>query len=150
MQTNTTGGPHDRPQPWKVPVEARHRPACATGKDVIAQILVSHWAKPVVDDGRPVIIDCMGENCGFQSSYVTLVGEEGIWAEHAYHVADLLEQAGINETAEVAKSERLRLADKLDEEIEYRESRTHFRWSPETNLGWTQAANHLRHPTATA
>lgn len=149
MQTNTTRGPHDRPQPWKAPTEAPHRPACATGKDVIARILVKHWAKPAVDDGLPVIIDCMAEGCGFQSSHAALVGEEGIWAEHAYHVADLMEQAGIAETAEVVDTERLRLADKLDEEAASRSAMHWLGWSEQANLGWTQAANHLRHPTAT-
>jgi hypothetical protein len=130
-------------------LEAPHRPACATSKDIIARILTEHWSQPVVADGRPVIIDCMGEGCGFQSSHAALVGEEGIWAEHAYHVADLLEQAGIAETAGIAKAERLRLADKLEEEASIRSSMNWLRWSDETNLGWTQAANHLRHPTAT-
>jgi len=136
MQTKTT--------------EVPHRPACATGKDIIAQILVAHWARPVVDDSRPVIIDCMGAGCGFQSSHATLVGEDAIWAEHAYHVADLLDAAGIAETAGVAKTERLRLADKLEEESATRSAMNWLRWSEQTNLGWTQAVNHLGHPTATA
>lgn len=150
MQTNTTGGPHDRPQPWKAPAEPPHRPACATGKDIIAQTLVRHWALPSVEDGHVVIIDCADESCGFQSSHVDLVGEEGVWAEHAYHVADLLETAGIGETAEVAAKERLRLADKLDEEAAQRTAINWLRWSEQATLGWTQAANHLRHPTATS
>ncbi|MET4143932.1 hypothetical protein [Arthrobacter sp. UYCo732] len=127
-----------------------HRPACATGKDIIAQTLVVHWPRPVVEGGRAVIVDCMGEGCGFQSSHADLVGEDAIWGEHACHVADLLEQAGIAETADVAKTERLRLADKLEEEAAIRSSMHWLRWSAETNIGWTQAANHLRHPTATA
>ena len=150
MQTNSTGGPHDRQQPWKATAEPSHRPACAMGKDIIAQILVKHWARPTVEDGQPVGVDCMGEGCGFRSSPVELVGDDAIWAEHAYHVADLLEQAGVGEAVELARTERLRLADKLDEEVSDRESRVHFRWNADTNLGWTQAANHLRHPTATA
>ncbi|ACL42283.1 hypothetical protein Achl_4332 (plasmid) [Pseudarthrobacter chlorophenolicus A6] len=149
MQTNTTGRPSDRPQPWKPPAETPHRPACATGKDIIAQTLVTHWPRPAVADGRTVVIDCMGTGCGFQSSHVDLVGDDAIWAEHAYHVADLLEAAGVAETAGVADAERLRLADKLDEEVAHRRTAGRFRWSDETNLGWTQAANHLRHPTAT-
>lgn len=140
MQTNTTGGPHDR---------AQTRQAVTAGKDIIAGILVEHWAKPVVDDDRPVVIDCMGEGCGFQSNHANLVGEEGIWAEHAGHVADLLGKAGIGDTAGVAKAERLRLADKLEEEAATRSAMRWLGWSDQMNLGWTQAANHLRHPTAT-
>jgi hypothetical protein len=142
MQTNTTGGPHDRTPPRTAPSEA-------TGKEIIAKILVDHWAQPVVADGRPVIIDCMGDGCGFQSSHAARVGEEGIWTEHASHVADLLEQAGIAETAGVAKAERLRLADKLEEEAAARNAMRWLGWSQQTNLGWAQAVNHLRHPTAT-
>lgn len=149
MQTNTTAGLHDRPQFWKVPTEAPHRPACATGKDIIAQTLMTHRAQPSVDGGRAVIIDCADEACGFQSSHADLVGDDAIWAEHAYHVADLLEQAGIAETAGVAKAERLRVADKLEEEAAARRAMNWLGWSDETNLGWTQAVNHLRHPTAT-
>lgn len=130
--------------------ENRHRPACATGKDIIAQILVEHWARPGVDDGRAVIIDCMGTDCGFQSNHADLVGADAIWAEHAYHVADLLEAAGIAETTGVAAAERVRLADKLDEEAASRSSMRRLRWNEQTNLGWIQAADHLRHPTATA
>ena len=150
MQTNTTGGLHDRPQLWKAPAETPYRPACATGKDIIAQTLLRHWARPSVDNGLVVIIDCADEDCGFQSSHADLVGEDGIWAEHAYHVADLLERAGIRETAEVAGAERLRLADKLDEEADARSAMNWLGWSEPTNLGWAQAASHLRHPTATA
>jgi hypothetical protein len=149
MQTNTTGGTYDRPQSWKDSVEPPHRTSSTTGRDTIAKTLADHWAQPVVDNGRPVIIDCMGEGCGFQSRHAALVGEEGIWAEHAYHVADLLEQAGIAETAGVAKAERLRLADKLEEEAAARSAMRWLGWSEQTNLGWTQAVNHLRHPTAT-
>lgn len=135
-----TGGPHDRPQ---------SQPTRAAGRDIIAGILVSHWPNPTVVDGRPVIIDCMGEGCGFQSSHADLVGEDAIWTEHAHHIADLLEMAGIAETAGVAKAERLRLADKLEEEAATRSAMHWLRWSDETNLGWVQASNHLRHPTAT-
>ncbi|GAA4033353.1 hypothetical protein GCM10023063_16180 [Arthrobacter methylotrophus] len=148
MHTNTTGGPYDRAQPRKAPA-GTSGPGCTTGKDIIAKILTNHWAQPSVLDGRPVIIDCMGEGCGFQSSHANLVGDDAIWSEHAYHVADLMEQSGIAETAGVAKAERLRLADKLEEEAAIRTSMNWLRWSDETNLGWTQAANHLRHPTAT-
>jgi hypothetical protein len=97
MQTNTTGGPHDRDRSWKAPAEAPHRPACATGKDIIAQTLVRHWAMPHAMDGNGMWVRCGDEECDFQSSRVALVGEEGAWAEHAYHVADLLGLAGIGE-----------------------------------------------------
>lgn len=127
-----------------------HRPACATGKDIIAQTLVEHWARPSVDDGRVVIIDCMGTDCGFQSSHADLVGADAIWAEHAYHVADLLEAAGVAETAGVAAAERMRLADKLDEEADNKSAMVWLRGKEDTTLGWRQAANHLRHPTATS
>jgi hypothetical protein len=126
-----------------------HRPACSTGADIIARILVEHWAKPAVVDGRSVIVDCMGEGCGFQSSHADRVGDDAIWAEHAYHVAALLERVGIAETAGVARAERLRLADRLEEEVTARKSMRWLGWSEQTNLGWTQAINHLRHPTAT-
>lgn len=121
----------------------------ATGKDIIARIVVNHWPRPVVGDDGPAVIDCMGTDCGFQSNHAGLVGPHAIWDEHAHHIADLLEAAGIAETAGVADAERLRLADKLDEEVAHRRTAGRFRWSDETNLGWTQAANHLRHPTAT-
>ncbi len=137
---HTTGRTQDRPQ---------SHPAETTGKDIIAGILVNHWPNPTVVDGRPVIIDCMGEGCGFQSSHADLVGNDTIWTEHAHHIADLLETAGIAETAGVAKAERLRLADKLEEEAATRCAMRWLRWSDETNLGWIQASNHLRHPTAT-
>jgi hypothetical protein len=75
---------------------APHRPACATGKDIIARTLVLHWAQPSVMDGN-VMVQCAAEDCDFQSNRAALVGEEGAWAEHAYHVADLLELAGIGE-----------------------------------------------------
>lgn len=76
---------------------APHRPACATGKDIIARTLVLHWALPTVMDGNVVWIRCGAEDCDFRSSSVALIGEDGVWAEHAYHVADQLELAGIGE-----------------------------------------------------
>jgi hypothetical protein len=97
MQTNTTGGLHDRTQARKAPAEAPHRPACATGKDIIARTLVLHWALPTVMDGSVMWVRCGAEDCDFRSSSVALVGEEGVWAEHAYHLADQLELAGIGE-----------------------------------------------------
>lgn len=97
MKTNTTGGPHDRAQPVAAPAETPAVPACATGKDIIAQTLVRHWPLPYVMDGNAMWVRCGDEECGFQSSRAALVGEEGAWAEHAYHVADLLELAGIGE-----------------------------------------------------
>lgn len=150
MHTNTTGGPNDRLQMWKAPVEAPHRPACATGKDIVARTLLRHWARPTVESGQVVIVDCADEDCGFQSNHADLVGADAVWAEHAYHIADLLERAGVAETAGVATTERLRLADKLDEEAARRSAMHWLRSSEQTNLGWTQAANHLRHPTATS
>lgn len=74
-----------------------HRPACATGKDIIARTLLRHWALPTVMDGNVVCVQCGDDDCGFETSRAALVGEEGAWAEHAYHVADLLELAGIGE-----------------------------------------------------
>jgi hypothetical protein len=124
-----------------------HLPTRPGGKDLIAGILVDHWARPYTEEGCVLVVDCMGQGCGFQSSHVYLVGEDGMWAEHARHVAELLERAGVAETAGVAKAERLRLADKLDEEAAFLSTQ---RRSAETVLGWTQAAAHLRHPTATA
>lgn len=149
MQTNTTGTLHDRPRLWKAPATAPYRPACATGKDIIARTLISHVAEPYLQDDRVVIIDCGDEDCGFQSSHANLVGEDGIWAEHAYHVADLLEVAGIGETSAAVAAERLRLADKLDAEVTHMNSLPVRRRSIDTTLGWAQAAEHLRHPTAT-
>lgn len=121
----------------------------ASNESAVVQVLLRHWAKPAVEDGRPVIVDCADELCGFQSNHADAVGEQTIWTEHARHVAELLEQAGIAEIAGVRDAERLRLADKLDEEAKVRGAQRWLGWSSETNLGWIQAANHLRHPTAT-
>lgn len=144
----TTDAQRDRPRLWEATTDTPQRPAGATGKDIMARTITAHRAVPFVDEGRVVIIDCADESCGFQSSYVTLVGVNGIWEEHAHHITDLLEQAGIGETAEAVANERLRLAGKLDEEVAYRNSLDRTRWT-EATLGWTQAADHLRHPTAT-
>ncbi|MBG0738748.1 hypothetical protein IV500_04855 [Paeniglutamicibacter antarcticus] len=124
------------------------RPVRATGKHLVARTLIEHWGRPSVADGRVIIIDCMAAGCGFQSGHADLVGGDNIWAEHAYHVADVLEQAGVAETADAVANERLRLAGKLDEEVAHRNTLDRTRWN-ETTRGWSQAADHLRHPTAT-
>lgn len=120
------------------------------GKDVMVRILTGHWGRPYVEEGYALFVDCTGAGCGFRSSPAEAGNEDKMWAEHAGHVAEQLQAAGITDTASAVTAERLRLADRLDEEVTRREAQPWLRWSPAINLGWTQAANHLRHPTATS
>lgn len=121
----------------------------SNGTDAIVQILLQHWGRPYVEEGYALVVDCMAEGCGFRSKHADPADDNAIWADHARHVADVMAQADIGHVAASIAAERLRLADKLDEEVHLRQTQPWLRWSDDTNLGWTQAANHLRHPTAT-
>jgi hypothetical protein len=119
-------------------------------RDLVAGIIAAHFALPHTEDGVVLIVDCGDEDCGFQSSHVEAVGHEAMVLEHARHVADLLAAAGIRHVSAAVAEERLRLADRLDAEGAYRDRTRWPAWNLDRAAGWQMAANHLRHPTATA